>query len=165
MFKKLMVIILVTIFLASGCTIGKSTSGQNTSKKEEIVTGIKFIIPDKKGMDWVAKEKEVKDATPQVIINELLKYPKIFPEGTELLNIEVKEQIAYVNISSEFDSYNLGSSGIVAVIFSIVNTLCLNESLGITGVKFLIEGKEVKFIGELTADEIIKPNIKLSDLE
>lgn len=165
MVKKLIAIILVTILLASGCTFETSTSSQNTSNKEESGTRIKFIIPDEKGFDWVAKEKEIKDATPQVIINELLKYPNLFPEDTELLNIEVKEQIAYVDMSSEFDSFNLGSSGIVAIVYSVVNTLCLNESLGITGVKFLIEGKEVKFIGEFIADEVIKPNIKLSDLE
>lgn len=164
MFKKLIAIILATILLASGCTIEKSTISQNTSKKEEIASRIKFIMLDPKH-NWVAKEKEVKGATPESVINELLKFPKIFPEGAELLNFEVKEQIAYVDMSSEFDSYNLGSSGIEQIIYSIVNTLCLNESLDIIGVKFLIEGKEEEFIGELVANEVLKPNIKLSDLE
>ena len=165
MIKRLIAIILVTIFLASGCTIAKNTSSQNTSKKEESATRIKFIIPDEKGLDWVVKEKEVKGATPEAVINELLKYPNLFPKDTELLNIEVKEQIAFVDMSSEFDSYNLGSSGIIAIIYSIVNTLSLNESLGITGVQFLIEGKVEEYIGEFIADEVIKPNIKLSELK
>ncbi|OGO76999.1 MAG: hypothetical protein A2Y23_03200 [Clostridiales bacterium GWB2_37_7] len=163
--KRLITIILVTIFLANGCTVAKSVSSQNTSKEEESVTRIKFIMLHQKEHRWVATEKEVKDATPEAVINELLKFPMIFPEGTELLNFEVKERIAYVDMSSEFNSYNLGSSGIEQIIYSIVNTLSLNESLGITGVQFLIEGKVEEYIGEFIADEILKPNIKLSDLE
>ena len=165
MIKKLLAVILVTIFLASGCTVAKSTSSQNTSKEEEGATRIKFIMLHQKEHRWVATEKVVKDATPEAVLNELLKFPLIFPEGTELLNFEVKEQIAYVDMSSEFDSYNLGSSGIEQIIYSIVNTLSLNESLGITGVQFLIEGKVEEYIGEFIADEVIKPNIKLSELK
>lgn len=165
MFNKLISIVMITILLVSGCTIEKSAISQNTGKKEKITTRINFIVLDQKEYRWAAIEKEVKDTAPEAVINELLKFPNIFPEGTELLNIEVKEQIAYVDMNSKFDSYNLGTTGIEQIIYSIVNTLCLNESLGITGVKFLIEGKEQAFIGEFIASEIIKPNVKLSDLE
>jgi len=166
MFKRLIAVILGTILLASSCAAEQSAGSKNGTDKGENATRIKFIIPDSRFYDvWIVDEKQIKDTTPQAIIKELLKYPKIFPEGSKLLNIQVKEYIAYVDMNNEFDSYNLGSSGTNEILYSIVNTLCLNESLGINGVKFLIEGKEVKYIGEFVADSVKKPHIKLSELE
>jgi hypothetical protein len=43
-----------------------------------------------------------------------------------------------------------------------VNLLCLNEQFNITGVRFLLDGNEVKIIGETDTSDILTPNAKLS---
>lgn len=144
---------LAVILLTAGCTADKST------------TRIKFIMLHNKEHRWIAIEKKMKDVTPEMVLRELLQFPMVFPKKTKLLHFEVRDSIAYVDMNREFDSYNLGTTGIEQIIFSIVDTLCLNESLGVTGVQFLIEGKKVGTIGEFMVDDVIRPNITLEDLE
>ncbi|MCQ1530753.1 GerMN domain-containing protein [Lutispora saccharofermentans] len=158
MLKRIIPILLVLCFVISGCTNSNSTASQNQN-----ITNIKFIIPKGPLDEWSIDEKPIKDCTPSIVVNELLKYPHIYPEGTKLLSLEVKEKIAYVNMSHEFNSYSLGSTGIEHIIFTITDTLCLNKSLGIDGVKFLLDGEEVPIIGEFETDKVIVPDITLTD--
>ena len=71
------------------------------------------------------------------------KLQSVIPEGTKVLNIELKEDIIYLDLSKEFiDNHNGGLQNEKATIYSIVNTLTeLNE---INNIKFLINGEENK---------------------
>ena len=83
----------------------------------------------------------------EILINLLIEGPenqnleKLIPEGTELLNAEIKDDILFVNFSSEFiDNQNLGLDKEELIIRSIVNTV--TELTEINKVKILIDGKE-----------------------
>jgi germination protein M len=66
-------------------------------------------------------------------------YPTI-PEGTKLLGLEIKDQIAYVDFSKELaEKHWGGSTGELLTIGSIVNTLV--QFPGIEKVQILIEGR------------------------
>jgi len=155
MLRRICSILLVALLLISGCAVKQV----NNNEEEDF---IKFFIPDRYAMYWLIEEKPIHNNDLKAIVNEVIKHKNSrIAEGTKLLSIEVKDRIANVNLSKEFNSYNLGSCGTLCSIYTIVNTLCLNESLGIDGVKFLIEGKSVKTIGECIGDNVIAANAKL----
>lgn len=128
---------------------------------EDSANYIKLFFPGGSYENWVVEEKEL-PSDPIIIVNELMKNPKSrIPKDTELLSFEVKDNIAYVNLSIEFeDMTTLGDMGIWQNIFSIVNTLCLNENLGINSVQFLLEGEIQQFIGDTVTDKPSHPSIK-----
>lgn len=65
------------------------------------------------------------------------------PEGTQVINVDVEKEIAYVNLSEEFvNNHKGGAEEEAKTIYAIVNTLTeLNE---INGVRILIAGEENK---------------------
>lgn len=81
------------------------------------------------------------------LINMLISGPqdenleKVLPEGTQVNGIEVKGNVAYINLSREFiNNQKDGIENESMTIYSIVNTLTeLNE---INFVRILIEGEE-----------------------
>jgi len=82
-------------------------------------------------------------------VNELIKgpenselYPTI-PEGTQINEVYIVDNIAYIDLSEEiFKSHPGGSSGELMTVYSIVNTL--TEIPPIVGVQILVEGNEMK---------------------
>lgn len=164
MLKKLSVSLLILCLLLSGCAKSVDTETMETEKQDPNTTTMKFIIPDSEFWGWEVEERQIKDCTIEVVINELFKkHPKLFPEDLKLLGVEVKKGIAYLNMSSQFECFNLGEAGTEKEIFTIVNTLCLNESLNIKAVKFFIEGKEVGTVNGFEVDKPHGPNISLSE--
>jgi len=85
----------------------------------------------------------------QILINLLIEGPKneellkLIPDGTKLNNIEIKDQIVYIDFSEEFiKEQNLGEEQEKLIINSILKTLIeLNE---VNGIKILINGEEDK---------------------
>ena len=85
----------------------------------------------------------------QILINLLIEGPKneellkLIPDGTKLNNIEIKDQIVYIDFSEEFiKEQNLGEEQEKLIINSILKTLIeLNE---VNGIKILINGEENK---------------------
>lgn len=97
----------------------------------------------------------------ELIIRELIKGPrtdlnKTIPDGTKLLSIEVKDAVAYVNFSKEFQTNHWGgSAGETITLYSVVNSL--TELSYIDSVQFLIEGKKVESLaGHWSIDEPIE---------
>lgn len=99
------------------------------------------------------------DNTLESIIRETIKMnSNCINQNTKLFDVKVKNRIAYVNFSNEFDDPNTNSSSAAEMkINSIVNGLCLNKSLNIDGVKFLINGEKILTIGPISTENIIKP--------
>jgi hypothetical protein len=88
------------------------------------------------------------------IMKELLNGPKkpfhypVIPAGTNVLDIEIYENLAKINLSQEFLENSL-DSGILDeyVIYTIVNTV--TQVPGIDGVVFFIDGRRIKTYGEV----------------
>lgn len=110
------------------------------------------------------QNKDTKELSPEgrmVDVKELLKDPyatlvklliegpkseklqSAIPDGTKILNAELKGDIVYLDLSNEFiDKHEGGKESENNTIYSIVNTLTeLNE---VNGVKILINGQQNK---------------------
>ena len=101
------------------------------------------------------------DAT--LVLNELIKGTTIenaanlIPASTKVISCEVKENICYVNLSSDFIEKKTvtGASADALVIDSIVKTVTNLD--GISKVMFLIEGEKLEAYGHLSFDEPLEP--------
>ncbi|MBO8126586.1 MAG: GerMN domain-containing protein [Firmicutes bacterium] len=99
-----------------------------------------------------------------VAVTELIKGPTepgltiTIPEGTRLLGLEVKDNVAWVNFSREIQTRHWGgSAGEMLTTFSVVNTL--TEFPEVQAVQFQVEGKVLDSIwGHGVTDEPIGRN-------
>ncbi len=126
-------------------------------KKETIV----LYFPAKNG-DSLIKERrsiEVQNtlSSEKTVINELMKGPKnenaksSIPEGTKLIGIETKDNVCFVNFSSDFISRS-GTSSLETslTLFSVVNSLCEIEN--VKSVQILINGETGLEFGNYVLD-------------
>ena len=103
------------------------------------------LVPEIKKID----SKELIKDPYNKLINLLIKGPqnenliKLIPEGTNLINSEIKDDILFLNFSKEFiENQNLGKEKEELILKSIVNTI--TELTEINKVVFLIEGEKDK---------------------
>ncbi len=66
---------------------------------------------------------------------------KVFPQGTKLRQLTVKDDIAYVDFNGSILKGNGGSATEILLVTSVVNTL--TEFPKIEKVQFLVEGKKI----------------------
>jgi len=66
----------------------------------------------------------------------------LIPEETKVLDVKVKNWIAYPNFSKEIYNINVGSAGEALVLASIANTLI--KFPGVEKVRILVEGEEIE---------------------
>ena len=121
-------------------------------KSREVV----LYFSDDQAMYFVGEKRTIKAPTAKSIVEELVKGPiakndgtaKVYatlPAGLQVLDVQVKENIAYVDFKEQVKIE--GSAGEKMALFSIVNTLVLDKELGVTKVQFQVDGKNVKTIG------------------
>ncbi|MDD5014798.1 MAG: GerMN domain-containing protein [Atribacterota bacterium] len=117
---------------------------------EEMVE-VNLYFSDSQAMYLVPEKRKISQ-TPSLARQaafELIKgpnnsdfYPTI-PEGTQVNEVYIVDDIAYIDLSEEiFKNHSGGSSGELMTVYSIVNTL--TEIPPIKGVQILIEGNEMK---------------------
>jgi len=101
-----------------------------------------YLVPEKR------KIPQTSSLARQAVI-ELIKGPEnsdlysTIPEGTQINEVYVADDIAYIDLSEEiFKNHPGGSSGELMTVYSIVNTL--TEIPPIKGVQILVEGNETK---------------------
>ena len=115
---------------------------------EEMVE-VNLYFSDSQAM-YLEPEKRKISQTPSLarqVVIELIKgpenselYPTI-PQGTQVNEVYIADDIVYVDLSEEiFKNHPGGSSGELMTVYSIVNTL--TEILPIKGVQILVEGNE-----------------------
>lgn len=129
---------------------------------------INFILPNSQEDNWFIEKKFV-NSDAITIINELIKIPEgYFPEDIKILGVVIQNNIAYVNLSKEIECSSNGiyrSDHYLEInLKSIVNTLCLNQSLNITSVQFLVEGKADNLLGSMMIYPPLTPDIELTDI-
>jgi len=101
-----------------------------------------YLVPEKR------KISQTPSLARQAVV-ELIKgpensdlYPTI-PEGTQINEVYIADDIVYIDLSEEiFKNHPGGSSGELMTVYSIVNTL--TEIPPIKGVQILVEGNEKK---------------------
>jgi germination protein M len=107
-----------------------------------------YLVPITRVTDSVA-------ASLELSLDELLKGPKddhlenVFPEGTQLIGVDMQNGIAYVNLSKEFNQLSELPFSESIALKSIV--LTAQEFPGISSVEILVEGKSYKTGEQLTA--------------
>ncbi len=117
---------------------------------EEMVE-VNLYFSDSQAM-YLVPEKRKMPQTPSLArqaVVELIKgpensdlYPTI-PEGTQINEVYIADDIVYVDLSEEiFKNHPGGSSGELMTVYSVVNTL--TEIPPIRGVQILVEGNETK---------------------
>ena len=123
-------------------------------KSREVV----LYFSDDQAMYLLGEKRNIEKPTAKSIVGELVKGPsaqgkgttKLYgtlPAGLEILDVKVKENIAYVDFKGNVSEKIAGSAGEKMALFSIINTLVLDKELGITKVQFIVEGKKVATIG------------------
>lgn len=160
MVKKLSIIIICLCTLAIGCVGSKTASSNNVSASSR---KIELYVPNKTFTKWEVKEEKVDISDIGNVIKELKDSNLCcIPKDTKVNSVKIKNNIAYVDLSKDFDdSQTSSSAATIAKIYSIVNTLCLNECFNVNGVKFLIDGEEVETIGPINASIIKTPKTEL----
>ena len=152
---------------------GKPLVSENTGKEygvlsmsdialntEDKVT-LNLYFPDEEGENLVLEKRTV-DAQmalslEKTVVSELLKGPKTnklssaIADGTKLLNIETKDNVCYVNFSSEFIlKTSSGSTATRLSLYSVVNSLCSLES--VESVQILVNGETGVEFGNFVLD-------------
>jgi len=133
-------------------TTEETTTEETQEKPAEITILIYFSDDQAEYMKGeyrtISNDDPVKNA-----VNELLKGPNsanlvaLIPEGTKLLNAEVKNDIAYVDFSSDILKGASGGSILQRfIIYTIVNTV--TEIDEVDAVQILIGGKNVGTFGD-----------------
>ncbi len=140
--------LLLTQLLGQGGPLGNGPIGRLLGR-ENVELTLYFANSDASG---VAPEKRtvLRKGEPlaELVIRELMAGPqsglgRTIPDGTKLLSVEVKNGIAYVSFSQEFqDNHWGGSAGETMTLYSLANSL--TELEGIKAVQLLIEGKKVE---------------------
>jgi germination protein M len=99
-----------------------------------------YLVPEKR------KISQIPSLARQAVV-ELIKGPENFdlyptiPEGTEVNELYIAGDIAYIDLSEEiYKNHPGGSRGELMTVYSIVNTL--TEISSIKGVQILVEGNE-----------------------
>ena len=122
-----------------------------------------FPISDASGL--ISTERTVVVADQEVIkamFNELASPPsgiqKPLPKGTTLISASVKDDVATIDLSTEFQkNFGGGSAGEQMTMYSIVNTLTTLPN--VHSVQFLLDGKKLDgILGNLDTSAPLKRN-------
>jgi len=146
--------------------LGMSDMALNTEDK----TTVKIYFPDKNGEKLVVEERTIDNqqalSLEKAVVSELLKGPEkgslspAVADGTKLLGIETKDNICYVNFSSEFKSRtSSGSTATMLSLYAVVNSLC--EIKGVDSVQILVDGETGVEFGNFVLDIPHEANLDL----
>ncbi len=138
----------------------KSITGRDDSKDdypERLHINVYFAMLGNEEMFNAEKRTivagSIKNAAVNAV-NELLKGPAeeynfaVIPPGTKLMDVEIANDIARINLSQEFLSNSLDTDILDEyIVYTIVNTL--TEIKEIRAVVFFINGKEIKEYGNV----------------
>lgn len=148
-------LLMFSIFLASGCgtktgqPVSPGTDQSNPDQTPQ-TTDVAVYYLKESGTDiYLVREVHQVEKTSEIAaaaLNELIKGNpvtpgayRVLPADTKILGINIDQGLATVNFSSEVLKANVGSSGEVLGIASIVNTL--TEFPSIQKVSFNVDGQ------------------------
>ncbi len=137
--------------------IALNTVDTNVMEKKTLA----LYFPDKDGGSLKVEKRsvEIQNALSleKTVVSELIKGPSkdnlsaSIPAGTKLLGIETKDNVCFVNFSSEFVSKtNSGSLATTMTLYSVVNSLCALDN--VSSVQILINGENGVEFGNFVLD-------------
>lgn len=166
-FKKLLMFIGIILLLIFVIVLGWLVIKNKNAEKDEIkeiipeeeisteqirqtIVTLYFMSKNEGTLQPEARQIDAKlliENPYEILINMLLEGPKneqlieLIPQGTKLNSAEIKNDIVYIDFSSEFiNEQTLGEKQEMMIINSILKTLSeLNE---VDGIKIIIDGKE-----------------------
>ena len=105
------------------------------------------------------------DTMASTVFTALLEGPRyqeltsLMPEGTKLRGISVEGGVCTVNLSSEFMAgLPEDEQSARLLLYSMVNTLCMQEDLSISAVQILADGHAIESIGGVPASVPLEPD-------
>lgn len=105
------------------------------------------------------------DTMASTVFSALLDGPRyqeltgLMPEGTKLRGISVESGVCTVNLSPEFlTGLPEDEQSARLLLYSIVNTLCMQENLSISAVQILSDGHAIESIGGVPASVPLEPD-------
>ena len=172
--KFALLIMFICALLVTGCDTNINSSDNKDPKP---VTDVKkdqsFVVyrASADGTEKLLPEKiTVQDNGKTIEYNALValcttkpqdaKMDDIFPVGTKVLKLEVKDGIAYADFSKEIKNASKGSYNEMLICYAIVNTL--TEFKHIQKVQILVEGKKcITLNGHMDIEDPLKRNATL----
>ena len=148
---------------SSGKALGPISENDLIFSEDENATQkyVTLYFADEMGEKLIAVRRRaqiVDNSIEKTILKELINGPgsddcyATIPQGVEVLSVETKENICFVNFSKEFaDNIGGGSSASTMAIYSVVNSL--TELDEIEKVQFLIDGEKTEWLGEYDVSE------------
>ena len=120
--------------------------------EEETVETISLFFMDVTETDFrLAEEtRDVEDPTPFAVMELLAEGPTsedldpVFPEGTEILGVDVEQGVAYVDFSSELTHAHFGSEYELRLVQATVYTMVQFDD--IDQVQILVEGEKISSV-------------------
>jgi len=177
--KKLiptLIVMLFCLFLVSGCepTVSPNTtnpSASSTVKNNNVkptvdkkivlyrvpTDGTQYLLPETKSIK--VAENDFALATLKALVETLPNdktMQNIFPKGTKVLGVDVKNGIAVVNFSKEFAAKTEGEYATVMMVNAVVNTL--TQYPEIKKVRILVEGRKIEVLGQMDLEEPLSRN-------
>lgn len=149
-------------------TTTPSTSENTTQSSAPQTVKITLYFPNADASGLVPVDRTVQVSDQEVIktmFNELASPPsgleKPLPTGTILRSATVKDSVATLDLSSEFQkNFHGGSAGELMTMYSIVNTITTLPN--VHSVQFLLEGKKLDgILGNLDTSSPISRNDSL----
>lgn len=149
---------------------GEDKSEKESQKTEKETVKGTLYFSDENAEYLNAEERELDELTAESLLNALIDGPKndanrkTIPEGTKLIDVKIKDGVAYANFSKELTEKHWGgSTGEMHTIYSIVNTLALEPKLNIDSVQILIDSEIMESLaGHMDTTGPIKPDLELS---
>ena len=160
------ILLILIILIIVGYSVYNKIKNKNANNIEEYIpqeeitqkqlrqTVINLYFLDKNNYELVSEVRQI-DAKELIynpykfLINLLIEGPKdsnlikLIPDNTKINNVEVKDNILYLDFSNDFiNMQNLGKEQEELIIKSIVNTV--TQLTEVNAVKILIDGEENK---------------------
>ena len=148
---RALLIVCTLVFLVPALTGCSTPSAERAEAANDTTTKLVLYFSNAEASELVSEERTVAktdNAPEMVVLEELFKGPQksgsmnTLPARSEVLVVEVREGVAFVDLSqSTVDNHSGGSAADLMSVSSIVYSL--TELSGIDEVQFLLEGKVV----------------------
>jgi len=160
-------LLLVTLFIRYGDVIFPPPLPEKASTERQVT--LYFADSDGRGLrsETRSVRKGAIEEEVSAVIDGLIGGPKgellsTIPEGTLLLTVEIKGDVAYINLSRNLvENHSGGSAGELHTIYSLVNTVAMNFRR-IKEVQLLIEGRRrATLAGHIEIDYPLTPDMTM----
>ena len=166
------VLIGIGLIAAIGMQFGPKPSGEDVlpgTGETELTVSVGLCFPRADGGGLGIEYRDVVqnegDTMASTVFTALLEGPRyqelsgLMPEGTKLRGISVEGGVCTVNLSSEFlAGLPKEEQAARLLLYSIVDTLCMQEKLSISTVQLLSDGHAIESIGGVPASMPLEPD-------